>query len=126
MPANVRWFEGLMYAAFAVELVSFALLSKLTVSNVAINIVGFSVLSALVWFAARRRQNWIKLMLFFFFILLTAGALLATRGYLQRPMSGLAKLAVTLLELAAFACVFLGDSKGWFDTVPQQSDVPVN
>ncbi len=120
MPSNVRWFEGLLYAAFSVQLLSFLLMATLTPSNVTVNVVGSFALSALVWFAARRRQNWIKLMLFVFFVAVTLGGLLNLRGYLAQPALGLVQSAITVLESAAFACVFFGDSKGWFDNKPQQ------
>jgi hypothetical protein len=126
MPANVRWFERLMYAAFIVGTLASAFVPAMwSFMILAISGTWICFLILLVWLAARRRQNWARWLLFALFVLVVAAQVWSIRIYLAMPLTAAIQAAITLLEAAAYACVFLGDSKGWFGKGPPPADITV-
>jgi len=59
------------------------------------------------------------------FVSFTAFALSRVRFYLANQTYLFAQSPITALELAAYVCVFLGNSKGWFCKGPPPADINV-
>ena len=135
MPKNVALFELLAYVALGVGLFTLpfltgAVLNVLATAGAASGgatslfalltilggLVGALLYGLLVWAAARKRQNWARIVYAVLFLLGLISTAFNTDGLQVIGLFSIGSFAIqTLLQLAAIYFVFTKDANPWFD-----------
>lgn len=125
MPANVAWFERLMYLAVAIGLADSALhwhqdvAVARPVGGAAFVIVDQAVSAAilvwLIWLTARRHRNWARWVLLVLTALGVIFYLLSLHEVMRiAPLTGALGLVQCAAEIAALVLIFTGNAREWF------------
>lgn len=125
MPANVAWFERLMYLAVAIGLGDSALhwhqdiAVARAVGGAAFVIVdqtvSVAILVWLIWLTARRRRNWARWVLLVLTVLGVAFYLISFHRVMEiAPLTGVLGLVQCAAEIIALVLIFSGNAREWF------------
>jgi hypothetical protein len=119
MPANVAWFERLMFVAILLGLTDIYTTARRGgvsfPSGVAAAVILTGVYVVLIWLAARRRKSWPRYVLAVLFVLTLAAALVSLPTDLrERPFDVLVNGLQCLAEAVALVLVFTGNARAWF------------
>ena len=135
MPRNVALFELLAYVALGVGLFTLpfaigAILNVLATAGAAAGsagtfvliftvlggLVGFALYGLLVWAAARKRQNWARIVYAVLILIGLIASAFNTDGLQLIGLFSIGSFAIqTLLQFAALYFVFTRDANPWFD-----------
>ena len=122
VPGNVVWFEALLYMSLTLDALSAAFTDRtpsgeitedLITANTVIAGIMILLLVFLVWFAAQRRKNWPRWVLWGA-LALSVYSLIEVIGELGLQLDSAIEIVSCALTVAGLYFSYTGDAKGWF------------
>ena len=122
LPRNVVWFEALLYMSLTLDALSAAFQDRTPTAEITQDVITANsfiaaimilLLVFLVWFAAQRRKNWPRWVLWGA-LALSVYSLIEVIGELGLQLDSAIEIVSCALTVAGLYFSYTGDAKGWF------------
>jgi hypothetical protein len=122
LPRNVVWFEALLYMSLTLDALSAAFQDRTPTADITQDVITVNsfiaaimilLLVFLVWFAAQRRKNWPRWVLWGA-LALSVYSLIEVIGELGLQLDSAIEIVSCALTVAGLYFSYTGDAKGWF------------